>query len=420
MPPARSPLASPSIGTATSDLIEPCQATPPPRGVPSRTDPSLAVALSGGGFRATIAGLGVLRFLADAGLLGRVHFSSSVSGGSVANACFAQQYDELRAEGFARAVFDRQVVEPFIATVSTKSLKWKLVRNAWRALGRASRTDVLARSFDDWFFHETSLSELTGDCRFTINAANLSTGVRFGFERDRIGDWVSGYVPTVTSSIRLAQAVAASAAVPGAFAPLKLRGVEFPCAGAHGAPLLVDGGAYDNLGLNPVDDFDDGTCLVALNAGGLFRTGGFGRVPIVRDLSRANSLLYRQTTALRLSTMVERFQAWEHTANAPDPPSWARRGVLFSLATTMTPPPEWSAVQPEVPPWMAAGTDVAKWRRQIALIKTSFNRFEPAPCWQLLYRGWWLAGATMTAFQRDLLPSTLPAWTNPGGCPDGP
>ena len=62
------PLASASVGTAVDDLITRCQkgvrAIAPPQANPS---PQLAVSLSGGGFRATLAGLGVLRLLADIG-----------------------------------------------------------------------------------------------------------------------------------------------------------------------------------------------------------------------------------------------------------------------------------------------------------------------------------------------------------------
>src|SRR5215471_20434794 len=48
---------------------------------PSHCDDPFAVTLSGGGFRATLAGLGVLRFVADIGRLNHLRYCSSVSGG---------------------------------------------------------------------------------------------------------------------------------------------------------------------------------------------------------------------------------------------------------------------------------------------------------------------------------------------------
>src|SRR6516164_11653997 len=46
-------------------------------------DGGLGLTLSGGGFRATLYHLGVVRFLYDAGALGRVRRICSVSGGSI-------------------------------------------------------------------------------------------------------------------------------------------------------------------------------------------------------------------------------------------------------------------------------------------------------------------------------------------------
>jgi hypothetical protein len=46
----------------------------------------------------------------------------------------------------------------------------------------------------------------------------------------------------------------------------------------------------------------------------------------------------------------------------------------------------------------------------LALTKTSFSRFDRLLCERLIYRGWWLAGATLTAFHRDRLVDMLPVW----------
>ena len=105
------------------------------------------------------SGLGVLQLLADSGLLGNVRYSSSVSGGSVANGLFAHHYDELAAEGFSGEAFSRIVVEPCIERISGSSFTWKLLGNAWRIVGPKTRVDVLADSFADWFFGPQRLAE---------------------------------------------------------------------------------------------------------------------------------------------------------------------------------------------------------------------------------------------------------------------
>jgi NTE family protein len=396
-----SPLASPAIGTASNDLIRPCEADTvrPARPPAPPREPAVAVALSGGGFRATLTGLGVLRFLADAGLLAQVRYVSSVSGGSIANGLLACQYEELDRREFAPAAFDDLVVKPFVQRISSRSLSRTLALNAWRAIGRRTRTDLLAQFFDQWFFGKRKLEDLSTSCRFIFNAANVTTGVRFGFERDVVGDWVMGRVATAGTDIRVAEAAAASAAVPGAFAPLMLRGLDFPCANGRTAKLL-DGGAYDNSGLEPVDDLPR-ALLVAVNAGGLFRTGAYGGLPLVRDLQRANSLLYRQSTGLRRREMVDRFHAWEEARDAGRPsPEWGRQGVLFGLATTFEPSPEWIDTRPEH----------AEWRDELAGYKTSFSEFPSSICSRLLYRGWWLTGANLTTYHRAVLPDQLPVW----------
>ena len=73
-----SPLDPPTIGTAPNDLIQPCAVRDPRPARPTDPDvlPAFSMAFSGGGFRATLAALGVVRFMADAGLLGRVRWVS--------------------------------------------------------------------------------------------------------------------------------------------------------------------------------------------------------------------------------------------------------------------------------------------------------------------------------------------------------
>ena len=71
----------------------------------------LGLALSGGGLRATLFHLGVVRFLRDAGLLGEVTHIVSVSGGSILGAHLALNWDryngsEADFEGVASKILD--------------------------------------------------------------------------------------------------------------------------------------------------------------------------------------------------------------------------------------------------------------------------------------------------------------------------
>jgi Patatin-like phospholipase len=152
-------LSSPAAASSKFGLIEPC---PVSRPRPSRPQPALvttlAVAFSGGGFRATLAGLDVLRLLADAGLLGSVRYSSSVSGGSIANGLLARHYPELEAASFTGEAFDRVVLEPLVARITSDSLLWNVILNLWKTLGGKTRTNLLADSLAEWFFDDLALA----------------------------------------------------------------------------------------------------------------------------------------------------------------------------------------------------------------------------------------------------------------------
>lgn len=387
---------SPAAGTGLRP--RPCRrGVPPPE--PPADDRRLAVTLSGGGFRATLAGVGALRLLADAGVLGELGYLSSVSGGSITNGMTARAWGEIRDGGFSPSVFDEHVTEPLIRRISRRSLKISLLRGVWRTIGKSTRTDLLARRLDEWFFDGTELEGLDDGVRWIISAANLVSGVRFGFERDVVGDYTIGLCPTAGSKLRLSQAVAASAAVPGSFAPVVLDDLDFPC--ATEPPVLLDGGVYDNTGLEALDsERYRHTFLCTMNAGGLLKAGISGRVPVVRDLTRANSLLYRQSTALRTRDVVARFRRAETLAPGDRVPEGARRGVLVALATDFEDVDkgriaEWRAAHP-------AGAEHAG--RHLALVPTVFDKLDEGLCRALVYRGWWLVGAALAAYHPGRLP----------------
>ncbi|HXQ44929.1 MAG TPA: patatin-like phospholipase family protein [Acidimicrobiales bacterium] len=376
--------------------VTPC----PTAGEPARKlegpEPRFALALSGGGFRASLAALGVLRFFASAGLLGNVKVVSSVSGSSVTNGLFAVRHRQIAAKGYSLEAFDTEVTVPLFSSITQRSLTANLVANVWKAVGPLTRTDLLARALDGWFYRGATMDGLSTECDFVINATNLNTSVRFGFQQQRVGDYVIGFTKP-SPTLKVADAVAASAAVPGVFAPVTFRGHRYPCDPGY-PPQLVDGGVYDNLGIEPIVNLAS-ACLVVLNAGGVFRVGKFHGVPVVRNLARSSSVQYRQTTALRMKDLVDDYRAWEEaTGKGTPPPATSRQGVVFGLGTTMkTPAPAWTHDRPVDPD-----------PGQLEDLPTSFGRFSPDDAGRLIERGWWLTGASLATYHPDLLP-TLPA-----------
>ena len=333
----RQALSTPAVGSSANDLVTPC-AKPGPRHTrpPAADGVTVAVALSGGGFRATLSGLGVLQLLADSGLLGNVRYSSSVSGGSVANGLFAHHYDELAAEGFSGEAFSRIVVEPCIERMAGSSFTRKLLGNAWRIVGPEDARRgagglvcglVLRRATARGHAGPVSLRlqrRQPDDRRPLHPRARDRRRLRQRLRRHR-------HAPAFASPTRRRPRPPSRSA----FNPMHLKNLDLPC-GNDRPVKLQDGGVYDNMGLEAIDGLADDELIIAINAGGLFYVRrGYGWIPVIRDFLRLNSILYRQSTALRRREMVERFRAWETAAGEGTPaPPWARRGVLFGLTTS--------------------------------------------------------------------------------------
>src|SRR5437867_8097552 len=116
MPEADSSMpGSAGVGMGLEELISTCRDPLRPED-PGRVDgrPTFGLTFSGGGFRATLAALGVVRLLADARRLGDVRFVSSVSGGSIANGMLACRWGELRQKDFTAESVDALVIDPVI------------------------------------------------------------------------------------------------------------------------------------------------------------------------------------------------------------------------------------------------------------------------------------------------------------------
>lgn len=224
------------------------------RAVTGRSGPAteagrLGLALSGGGSRAAAFHLGVLRGLRTAGLLSDVEAVSAVSGGAMLAGAFAVH----------GADFDR--FETRVRRFLAHDLKLCILRAALRpdrALRllvdpRYSLTEVLADVLDAEILEGRSLGSLAGARpRLIVNATCINHGTGWRFTPERIGDWLLGTEDAeAIGRFRLARAVAASAALPGGFAPLVLDAPAF--VGRVSPPrevLLCDGGVDDNLGVH--------------------------------------------------------------------------------------------------------------------------------------------------------------------------
>ncbi|MBN9120698.1 MAG: patatin-like phospholipase family protein [Planctomycetes bacterium] len=229
--------------------------------------PKIGLALSGGGFRATLFHLGVVRYLHEAGLLRNVTHICSVSGGSILAGHLALNWEQYLKD------FDRAAGE-LIAFIRSDVRGRVLRRWAFSAAafglprllapGRWSRTALLQAEYDALYRGATLFDvERAGGPKLHVVASSMTNGQLVSFGEGRITvcnppirpSDPERAVPEVSvakaNPVPLALAVAASSAFPPLFPPVKVtheilglsRG-EFPN-GHH----LADGGVFDNLGI---------------------------------------------------------------------------------------------------------------------------------------------------------------------------
>ena len=220
----------------------------------------LALALSGGGVRAAVFHCGVLQRLALDGLLERTTFVSTVSGGSLATALILCRNGHRwpSSDEFLNTVLP-QVAECLTTATLQWSYAWRSLALPWRlAHGRAR---ILAKQLEAQWGIAGSLQELPTTPRWIINATCYETGKNWRFSRQRMGDYITHYVRN--PDVPIADAIAASAAVPGLIGPLVIRSDRYAWHRYEDGELvptstpakryeLWDGGVYDNLGVEPL------------------------------------------------------------------------------------------------------------------------------------------------------------------------
>ena len=306
-------------------------------------EPGIALALSGGGFRAMLFHAGALNRLNELGLLSKLDRISSVSGGSIASGFLACVWSQLgaadRTGAFANFMqkyvdpmlaFSRQKID--VADILTGLLPW------------TSAAKQVESSYDDGLFHGATLQSLPDKPRFVFCSTNLQTGVCFRFSKPYAGDYIVGRL--ANPDLPLATAVTASSAFPPFLSPVVLTPpagsfTDWPGqpAGAGGlidpAPfrsrvLLADGGVYDNDGLEPVVKRYM-TLLVSDGGVPFARTPDVATDPI-RQLQHVFGVVYNQVGSLRRRDLISRYKASTGlAADKVDP--FARFGAYWGIDT---------------------------------------------------------------------------------------
>jgi predicted acylesterase/phospholipase RssA len=235
---------------------------------------SIGLALSGGGFRASIFHLGVILRLEELEIMPKIAVISAVSGGSIIGAYYAyameDQLRRLPPEKWNKVEFRleayKTVAKEFLLKVRLNMRSRALLFSPWyhpwlfaKAVALRPFRDhafsiLIQKEFDRHFYHDYTLDQLpavqpdkersdregrpvlTGP-RLLLNTTSLMTGERKAFSRD-----ANTYLAQLNSSnknvLKLSRVVGASSGVPLVFPPTSIFG-----------ELLVDGGVSDNQGI---------------------------------------------------------------------------------------------------------------------------------------------------------------------------
>jgi predicted acylesterase/phospholipase RssA len=226
--------------------------------------PKLGLALSGGGFRATLFHLGVVRFLRDAGALRDVTDIAAVSGGSILAAHLVLNWDQYNGDDQSFTETAAQIVKIVQFDVRNHIVRrlpllYVLRFFAKRFPGRGrglTANAVLERYYSRFLYGGRCLYELPERPRLHILATNVSNGGLSVFSRDGLSiqqrseggatefEQVSGQMASI------ARIVCASSAFPGFFPPVAIRASDLGVReGQFPTEWFTDGGVYDNLGM---------------------------------------------------------------------------------------------------------------------------------------------------------------------------
>lgn len=320
----------------------------------------VGLALSGGGFRASLFHIGVLAKLAELDVLRHVEVLSCVSGGSIIGAHYYLEIRKLlqakpdgiiTREDYIKIV--QNICRDFLAGLqrnirtrvaaefwtNVKMLFWPHYSRTLRA-GELYESEIYSRVQDSKGFTYRFVNHLLvqpldakvdGEGTFApkydnwrrlnkvpiliLNATTLNTGHNWQFTASWMGEPPSGIdseadanetlrrmyyweAPPARQNMRLGHAVAASACVPGLFEPLALAGLY-----EDRTVRLVDGGVHDNQGVAGLLE-QDCTVLLVSDASGQMETERNPSSGILGVPLRSNSILQarvRETQYEKLS-----------------------------------------------------------------------------------------------------------------------
>jgi len=348
---------------------------------------TVGLALSGGGFRATLFGLGSLWRLNELGLLHAVDRMTGVSGGAILLGFVGARWSRLTFDAAGICTnFKAEIAAPLQAFCG-RNVDVPAVLTGWISPFH-SAGDIAAKLYARRLFGSATLRDLPAHPDVVLYATNMQTGRNFRFTRKYVADWHLGI--NEHQSVPLATAVAASAAFPPLFSPVTLRTTPSQWRDPGSSPpdldklrrtiRLSDGGVYDNIGLESLTG--NSQIILVSDAGAPFDVKRRLWGNYVSQLGRVRNVLIDQTRSLRKRWLLDAFTAGR------------QEGTYWGIST-------------EIGKYQV-GTMVRDSEATAALqrMRTRLNRFSAREQAHLINWGYALCDA---AIRRYVLPATPPA-----------
>lgn len=377
------------------------------------------MALSGGGFRASLFHLGVIRRLEELGIMEKVSIVSAVSGGSIVAAYYLCELEKQLREVLRRGQIPNRVelfeniAEKFMKAVQHNLRTRALIFTpryhpilfvkalALQAFRQGARAELIQAEYDKFFFFGDTMDQLPVEkpsdfpkqnlpsCvdstkepfygpKLLLNTTSLLSGERVPFSRDSS----SGIKDLKTSDknvLPLSRVVGASSGVPVVFPPTAICG-----------DLLVDGGVSDNQGIEGLLD-PESKCNVILVS------DASGQMKIEHTLSTSSVSVYTRTNEIFQfqirNKLLAQLLAW---GSAPGR-SFAFIHLLLNLKARCGEPPR---VSTEILP-------------ALAHIRTDLDQFSPVECEALMYHGYTLIDSQLNQYCCDFLQRHLDGKPSP-------
>ncbi|MCL1788887.1 MAG: patatin-like phospholipase family protein [Oscillospiraceae bacterium] len=228
----------------------------------------IGIALSGGGMRAAIYHLGVLKYLSESNLFEQLTSISSVSGASL---CIGAVLAVNNNKWSSGRTFLKQTLPAVCETMLRHDIqKSALLRLPFTPCCWNNKVEIIADVLEKKWGIKGTLQDLPKYPRcpyWEINCTTFETGENFRIRQDYMGDRRIGY--TQNPNLPISRMIAASAGFPVLIGPytLKTKNTRWTSdKSGIGKEITVnpkytlwDGGVYDNLGLEAL--YKIGCCL---------------------------------------------------------------------------------------------------------------------------------------------------------------